>query len=99
MSENENTRREQDAPQDEGVALSPYDSDLRSPEGEPETGEFELPTPAGYDEPESTEFEQAMRGEQGPDEPRFQAPEWASFREPVQPEADPELHADPQPEP
>nr|NLD40131.1 AbrB family transcriptional regulator [Actinomycetales bacterium] len=84
MTENEKTPREgENTSSDEGVALSPYDSDLRAPEGEPDTGEFQLPTPAGYDDPEggTPEHEAPAEApvEAAPAAPEFQAPEWASF--------------------
>ncbi|HHW83182.1 MAG TPA: hypothetical protein GX743_05110 [Actinomycetales bacterium] len=87
MSENPtNPREPEPTPQDEGVALSPYDSDLRRPEGEPDTGEFELPTPAGYDDPEFSETDAPLEaGAPVAPAPRFEPPEWASFREPEQP--------------
>lgn len=87
MSENPtNPREPEPTPQDEGVALSPYDSDLRRPEGEPDTGEFELPTPAGYDDPEFSETDAPPEADAPvAPAPRFEPPEWANFREPEQP--------------
>ncbi|HZK04624.1 MAG TPA: hypothetical protein VFC82_02115 [Actinomycetaceae bacterium] len=72
MSESEKkTHEESAASPDEGVALSPYDSDLRSPEDDVTPEEMELATPAGYDE--AVEHEGARR-----DSDEVEAPEDAS---------------------
>lgn len=50
MSDRENNESPEYEPQDDGVALSPYDSDLRPADDEPVTGDLDLRTPDGYDE-------------------------------------------------